>query len=274
MKSFNLSEFEYMLMNEEKSKVTISKYLHDVKVFLAWVGDAELNKILMQRWRDALEEAEYGPRSINSMLASVNAYLRFIGREDCRIRQLKLQQRAYTDPEKELTWPEYLRLLKAAEKKPRLYMAIQTMCSTGIRVSELRFFTVKAVKKGVITVKCKCKIRDIMLQRDLKKKILGYAKSQGIVSGPIFRTKSGKPLNRSNIWTDMKKLCAEAGISSAKVFPHNLRKLFARKYYKGNKDISKLADLLGHSYIETTRIYIITSGKEHMRQLERMKMVV
>ncbi len=274
MKLENLNEFKSMLLNEEKSTISIEKYLRDVKAFFTWAGEAELSKELMLQWRKAMCDQNYSARSVNSMLASIHAYLRFIGRNDCRIRQLKLQKRAYADPEQELTWAEYLRLLKAAEKKPRLYTLLQTICSSGIRVSELRYFTVSAVKKGIITVNCKRKFRDIMIQRDLRKLLLDYAKKQGIVAGPIFLTRSGKPLNRSNIWAEMKKLCAIAHVSPRKVYPHNLRKLFARKHYKETRDLAKLADMLGHSSVDTTRIYIIDSGKEHLRQLERLKLVV
>lgn len=183
-------------------------------------------------------------------------------------------EKTYCASEKELTKEEYFRILEAAKQDVRLYFVMQTICGTGIRVSELRYFTVEAVKQAEITINCKSKIRTILVPQKLRKLLIQYAKRNGIHSGPIFVTRNGNPLNRSNIWAQMKKLCERAGVSSSKVFPHNLRKLFARSFYKVEKDIAKLADVLGHSRIDTTRIYIMTTGNEHRKQIERLGLVV
>ena len=208
------------------------------------------------------------------MLAGVNSYLRFLGRDDCRVRGLKSQRELYCAEARELTKDEYLRLLAASEKRPRLHLLLQTICGTGIRVSELRFFTVEAAQRGEVEVSAKGKRRVVLLPARLRKKLLNYARKNGITNGVIFRTRSGQPLDRSNIWAEMKSLCEAAKVLSSKVFPHNLRKLFARSFYELEKDIAKLADVLGHSSVNTTRIYIMTSGSEHRRLLERMRLVI
>ena len=227
----------------------------------------------MIQWKESLLSAGYQVRSINSMLASVNAWLRFLGRTDCHVRNLRIQHQVYSSPEMELKKTDYEKLLKAAEKKPRLYVLMQTICCTGIRVSEVRYFTVEAVKKGEVVVRCKAKTRPILLTGKLRKLLLAYAKANQIRQGCIFCTKSGKPLDRSNIWSEMKKLCGEAGVAPEKVFPHNLRKLFARIYYHAYRDLAKLADILGHSSLNTTRIYIMSTGEEHRKQLEAVNFV-
>ena len=193
---------------------------------------------------------------------------------DCKVKNIKVQRQTYCAEEKELTKAEYFRLLKASQNRPQLNMVLQTICGTGIRVSELRFFTIEAVKHGEVTVSCKSKTRIILLPGKLKKLLLDYAKKNGIRSGAIFITRNGKPLNRSNIWAQMKGLCEAAGVKPAKVFPHNLRKLFARTFYGIEKDIAKLADILGHSSIDTTRIYIMSTGIEHRRKIERLGLVI
>lgn len=221
-----------------------------------------------------LQFKKYAVRSINSMLASLNSLLDFLGWSDCRVKALKQQKQVYCAEEKELSRAEYMRLLQAAQSKPRLQLVMQTICGTGIRVSELQFFTVEAVKHGEAVVHCKGKTRTILIPGKLRKRLLDYAQKQKIRSGAIFITRNGKPLNRSHIWAQMKALCEEAGVTSGKVFPHNLRKLFAQTFYGIEKDIAKLADILGHSSIDTTRIYIITTGTEHRRKMERMKLVI
>ena len=208
------------------------------------------------------------------MLASVNSLFRFLGWSDIRVKSLKVQRQTYCAEEKELSKAEYLRLLRAAAKKPQLRLILETICGTGIRVSELRFFTVEAVRRGAITVHCKSKIRTILLPGKLRKKLQAYAQERGISSGGIFVMRNGAPLNRSGIWARMKSLCGEARVSPGKVFPHNLRKLFARTFYRTEKDIAKLADILGHSSIDTTRIYIMTTGTEHRRKLDCLGLVV
>ncbi|MBO6041440.1 MAG: tyrosine-type recombinase/integrase [Oscillospiraceae bacterium] len=268
-----LSGFRDHLLREEKSPVTVRKYVHDVGAFFAFAQEQPLSKELLLEWKRALQQEGRALSSINSMLASVNSYLRYAGREDCRVRYLRAQREVYCAEDRELTEKEYRRLLAAAEKKPRLHLLLQTICSTGIRISELRFFTVQAVLGGEVTVRCKEKTRRILLPRELRRRLLDYARESEIASGAIFRTRGGRELDRSDVWKEMKALCAEAGVDPRKVYPHNLRKLFARSFYALDRDIARLADLLGHSSINTTRIYVMTSAREHMRQLDRMNLL-
>ena len=228
----NLAAFEAHLRSDEKSIHTIEKYLRDARAFRAFAGEEPVTKETVVQYKESLVSAGYTVESINSMLASVNSLLRFLGWEDCRVRCLRTQKKMYCPEEKELTKEEYLRLLEAARQKPRLFLILETICATGIRVSELRYFTVEAVSSGEITVQCKNKTRSILVPGKLRKKLLTYTKKNGIRSGVIFCTRSGRPLDRSNIWSDMKKLCATAHVQESKVFPHNLRKLFARTFYK------------------------------------------
>ena len=208
------------------------------------------------------------------MLASLNSLLDFLEWTYCKVKTLRCQRQTYCSEDKELSKAEYMRLLEASRQQEQLNLVIQTICGTGIRVSELRYFTVEAVSRGEITVQCKNKTRTILVPGKLKKLLLNYAKRCGIHDGVIFITKHGKPLDRSNIWAQMKRLCTAAGVNPSKVFPHNLRKLFARTFYGIEKDIAKLADILGHSSINTTRIYIMTTGTEHSRKIERLGLVV
>lgn len=268
-----ISEFQQYLIKEEKSAATVEKYLRDVRAFLAFVGAAAVTKDQMLAYKNHLSERHYAARSINSMLASLNSLLEFLGWEDCRVKSLKLQRQTYCAEDRELTKEEYMRLLDTAGNQPRLKLVLQTICGTGIRVSELKYFTVEAVRRGEIVVQCKGKTRTILLPGKLKKLLLNYAKKEKILSGIIFVTKNGRPLNRSNIWAQMKRLCEAAGVKASKVFPHNLRKLFARTFYGIEKDIAKLADILGHSSINTTRIYIMSTGTEHRRKIERLGLV-
>ena len=269
-----LNEYERFLYREEKSDATIKKYLRDVHSFLLWKKERELCKDLVIQWKDYLTESGYSVRSINSMLASVHHYLVFLGREECRVRILKLQPRIFTRPEQELDREDYLKLLNAARQKPRLYLILQTISATGIRVSELKCFTVEAVRRGEVMVNSKKKSRPVLIPRKLRAELLRYAGRYGITEGIIFRTRNGRPVDRSNIWAEMKKLAKSAGVILTKVYPHNLRKLFARSFYEIKKDIAKLADVLGHSSIETTRIYIMTRGGEHEEILNQMNMVL
>ena len=209
-----------------------------------------------------------------SLLLSVNRFLDFLGRADCKVKNLRCQRRIYCSEEKELTKAEYLRLLAASQKKKRLNLILQTICSTGIRISELKYFTLEAVRRGEISVKCKSKIRTILIPSKLRKLLLSYAQQRSIYSGPIFITRNGNPVDRSNIWTQMKQICKSANVNPSKVFPHNLRKLFARTFYSLEKDIAKLADILGHGSLETTRIYIISTGNEHRRKIEKLGLVI
>ena len=239
-----------------------------------FVGSNQVTKELVVAWKKKLVEQGYAVRSINSMLASVNSFLGFLGWNDCKVKNIRLQHQTYCAEDRELTKTEYLRLLEASRKNEQLNLVIQTICGTGIRVSELRYFSVEEVRHGEITVNCKNKTRKILVPGKLRKLLLNYAKKKHITTGAIFVGKSGKPLDRSNIWRQMKRLCKTAGVKGSKVFPHNLRKLFARTFYGIEKDIAKLADILGHSSINTTRIYIMTTGSEHRRKIERLGLVI
>lgn len=265
--------FDY-LIREEKSNATCEKYLRDVRVFCLFTGSSRVTKELVVAWKKKLVAQGYAVRSINSMLASINGFLGFLGWYDCKVKNIRLQRQTYCAEEKELTKAEYLRLLETSRKNEQLNLVLQTICGTGIRVSELRYFTVEAVRRGEVTVNCKSKTRTILVPGKLKKLLLNYAKQKHITVGAIFIGKSRKPLDRSSIWRQMKQLCKAAGVKESKVFPHNLRKLFARTFYGIEKDIAKLADILGHSSINTTRIYIMTTGAEHRRKIEQLGLVV
>lgn len=270
-----LREFEDYLVCEERSNATIEKYLHDMRTFYEFVGDREVVKSIVLDYKNALITT-HTVTSANSMIAAVNFFFRFFGWYDLCVKQYKIQKSAFCPEEKELTKAEYIRLVQASRKKgnERLNLIIQTICGTGIRVSELQYITVEAVKKGEAFVNCKGKNRRIFIVEELRKKLLRYIKERGIQSGAIFITKNGKNISRHNIWRDMKALCKDAGVSSTKVFPHNLRHLFARTFYGIEKDIAKLADILGHTSINTTRIYIITTATEHKRKMENMRLII
>ena len=269
-----LRSYHQYLLREEKSTATVEKYLRDVRAFAFYAGESEITKEVVLEYKRELQEKEYAVRSINSMLASLNSFLIYMGWTDCKVKSFKLQRQVYCAEEKELTKAEYERLLKAAEKNEQLRLVMQTICGTGIRVSELKFFTVEAVSRGEVIVNCKAKTRTILIPGKQRKRLLDYARKQKIRSGVIFLTRNGKPLDRKTIWAQMKGLCKAAGVNPSKVFPHNLRKLFARTFYGIEKDIAKLADILGHSSIDTTRIYIMTTGTEHRRKIERLGLVV
>ncbi len=269
-----ICEFGNYLRCEEKSAATQEKYLRDVQTFCKYTSGNEISKELVVDWKKHLVEQGYAVRSINSMLASVNCLLEFLGLSNCKVKNIRMQRQTYCAEDKELTKAEYLRLLQVSKKNEQLNLVIQTICGTGIRVSELQYFSVEAVRYGEVTVDCKNKTRTILVPGKLKNLLLNYAKRHGITAGAIFVTRTGKSLNRSNIWAAMKKLCEAAGVKATKVFPHNLRKLFARTFYGIEKDIAKLADILGHSSINTTRIYIMTTGFEHRRKIERLGLVV
>ena len=271
-----LDSFRRYLMTEEKSSATVSKYVRDVCAFLAFLGERKISRECVIDYKKKLITEGYAVRSINSMLASLNCFLDFTDRSDCKVKSLKLQKEIYRSEEKELTKAEYERLCRTAERKGkgRLCMLLQTVCGTGIRVSELPFITVEAVKSGEARVTCKGKTRTVFLVKALRQKLLRYAASKGIRSGCIFITRTGAPLDRTDIWREMKNLCTEAEVNPKKVFPHNLRHLFARVFYSMEKDIAKLADILGHSSINTTRIYIISTGNEHRQRMENMHLIL
>lgn len=261
------------LFAEEKSRITIEKYIRDVRRFARHLGRDSVTKESVIAYKQQLLDRGYALRSVNSMLAALNHFLVFCGRPECRVRLCRIQREIYQKVERELSKSEYLRLLQAAERNRRLWLLMQTICATGIRVSELQYFTVEAVERGEIIVACKNKNRKILIPGKLQKLLLHYARSAGITGGIIFRTRSGRPMDRSNIWSAMKQLCSWAKVDPGKVFPHNLRKLFARTFYNLEKDIAKLADVLGHSSINTTRIYIMTTGREHRKQLEQLRLL-
>lgn len=271
-----IQAFQEHLVLDEKSNVTVEKYVRDAHAFFAFAGGQEITKRLVILYKNSLIDKGYAPRSVNSMLASLNSLLRFFGWQDCTVRNMKLQKQIYCPAEKALTKSEYMRLLKAAkqENKTRLYFVLQAVCGTGIRISELKYFTVESLRQGDISVFCKNKTRHILIPKKLRKMLLQFAKNEGIRCGVIFRTKNGKPLDRSNVWAEMKKLCVAARVDPQKVFPHNLRKLFARTFYRAEKDIAKLADILGHASVNTTRIYIVETGNEHRKRIERLGLVV
>ena len=270
----DLERFRRQLLQEEKSTATIEKYLRDARAFLLFIGEKVVAKEEIIAYKQYLLEKGYAIRSINSMLAALNHLLEFLGWPDLKVKHVRTQRQTYCEEEKELTKAEYLRLLEAAKDKPQLQLVLQTICGTGIRVSELKYFTKEAVSKGCVTVRCKGKSRTILIPGGLKKLLLWYVQQQNMNSGPIFVTGNGRPLDRSNIWSQMKRLCGDAHVNPSKVFPHNLRKLFARTFYGIEKDIAKLADILGHGSIDTTRIYIMSTGTEHRRKIERLGLVL
>jgi integrase/recombinase XerD len=270
-----IAEFKEHLILEERSEITVEKYIRDVKAFTAYTQNTSITKETVIAYKKHLQE-NYAVRSVNSMLASINSLFAFLGWHELKVKSLKLQQQVFCPEDKELTKAEYARLCRTAERKhnERLNLILQTICGTGIRVSELQFITVEAVKQGEAVVNCKAKTRSVFIVRELKQKLLRYAAEQNIKSGMIFVTRTGKPISRTNIWREMKALCEESNVNPGKVFPHNLRHLFARVFYGIEKDIAKLADILGHSSINTTRIYIISTGTEHRQRMENMHLIM
>ncbi len=269
-----IEAFERYLISEERSSFTIEKYIRDAHRFAGFADGREITRELSVAYKQKLVADGYTVRSINSMLSAINSLLGFLDRKDLQVRKLKLQKAIFCPKEKELTKDEYIRLFEAAEDDRRLQLILETICGTGIRVSELSYFTVEAVCGGEVIVSCKNKTRIILIPEKLRKLLLMYCGDEGIKSGIIFRTRTGKPLDRSNICRNMKALCGKAGVDEAKVSPHSLRKLFARTFYSKEKDIAKLADILGHSSIETTRIYIMATESEHRKKIEQLGLVI
>lgn len=267
-------EFIQWLRTEERSEGTIEKYVRDVSNFGAWLEVREISKESITEWKEHLLSENYAPVTINSMLASVNTFCRFLGL-DCKVKFLRIQKKLFREKDRELSKHEYEKLIETAEKqdKKRLALLIETIGATGIRVSEVQYITVEAAKCGRTQISLKGKIRDILLPGKLCRKLIKYARRNGIKAGAIFITKNGNPMSRKLIWAEMKAICEKAGVAASKVFPHNLRHLFARIFYKATRDIAKLADILGHSSIETTRIYLLSTGEEHARQLELLGLV-
>lgn len=267
--------FAASLRREEKSAATVEKYRREARRFALWLEGRAVTKELARSYKAALAEERTGA-GVNGAVAALNSLFGFLGLEACRLKSVRVQRQAFRDEGRELTEAEYRRLLSAAEARGnrRLLLVMEALCATGIRVGELRFFTVEAVRRGRAEVRGKGKVRTVFLPGKLQKALLRYAKERGIAGGPVFVTRSGRPLDRSNIWSDMKRLCRAARVPEGKVFPHNLRHLFARTYYALEKDIVRLADILGHSSVNTTRIYTMESGAAHRRQLEKMKLVI
>ena len=271
----SLRAYAAWLLGEERSRATVEKYRRDTADFAAWLGAAPLTRSSAAGWKRALQGRGLKPATVNAKLAAVNGLLKFLGRGDCKARLLRLQRRVFRDSGRQLTRAEYGRLVSAAQaRRPRLALLLQTICGTGVRVSEVAFITVEAARRGRADVALKGKVRTILLPGKLCRKLLAYARQQKIASGAIFRTESGHALSRKTIWAEMKSLCRAARVEPGKVFPHNLRHLFAVEYYRACRNLVQLADILGHSSIETTRIYLLTDGAEHARRLEHLGLVV
>ena len=268
-------QFEDYLRHDEREESTIEAYLRSLTRFAEWADGRAVTKELAMEWKAALAEAGYRPISVNAMLAAVNKFFICMGREDCKVKYLKLQRQMFRKSEKDLSKEEYQRLVQAAREKGdlRMELILETICATGIRVGELKYITVEAVRAGVAEIALKGKIRTILLPHRLCRKLQKYAKQQKIASGKLFLTQDGLPGSRQSIWTRMKALCEAAGVERSKAFPHNLRSLFARSFYGSCHDVVRLADVLGHSSIETTRIYLMSTGKEYIRQLDKLGLV-
>ena len=263
------------LKQEERALATLEKYLRDVRAFALWMDGEAVTREAVTGWKERLLTERRAPSTVNAALSALNGLFRFLGWEGCRARFVKVQRRLFRDPARELTRPDYDRLIATAQERGqnRLALLMETICATGIRVSEVRYITVEAAKAGRAEIALKGKIRVILIPGKLCRKLLKYAKKNKTVSGEIFLTGNGNSMSRRQIWAEMKRLCKYAGVEPSRVFPHNLRHCFAVAFYRACKDIAKLADVLGHSSIETTRIYLLTSGAEHQRQLERLGLV-
>ena len=271
-----IQSFAADLRQCERSRGTIEKYTRDIRAFAAWLGGQEVTRECAAAWKQALQERDYAPATVNAMLIALNRFFAFLGWQDCRVKLLKVQRQLFRSAERDLSREEYLRLIETAqaEGKERLALLMETICATGIRVSEVRYITVEAARQGRAEISLKGKIRTILLPGKLCRKLLKYAKRQKTASGEIFLTRNGTGLSRRQIWAEMKAICRAAGVAASKVFPHNLRHLFARTFYRVTRDVAKLADVLGHSSIETTRIYLISTGAEHLRQLGRLQLIL
>ncbi len=268
--------FRGYLTERECAGTTVAKYMHDVGMLVSFCGGEIADKATLIAFKEHLQERGYAASSVNSMLAAVNRFVAFLGCPEWRLRYLKIPRSAFCGQERELTQRDYERLVNAARESgnERLALLVQTLCATGIRVSEVRAVTVESLKTGRAEIRCKGRIRTILLPKKLCGVLAAYCKKRTIQSGCVFVTRTGKPLDRSNIWKMMKHLAARARVTREKVFPHNLRHLFARTYYKAYKDIVRLADILGHASIDTTRIYTIRTGTEQQRQIERLPLLI
>lgn len=270
-----IEQFEAYLHKEERSNGTVDNYIRNVRELAAWLAGQAVTKEQLVAWKDALQAKRLQPTTVNAKLAAIGCFLRVMGWQDCQVRFLRVQRRVFREKEKELTREEYEKLLAAAQQQgsERLALLLETICATGVRVSEVQYITVEAARRGRADVTMKGKIRTILIPNKLCRKLLKYAKQTKTASGKIFLTRNGTALSRKQIWAEMKSLCQAAGVSPGKVFPHNLRHLFATVFYRACHDIVKLADVLGHSRIETTRIYLVTTGFEYAKQLEQLGLV-
>lgn len=270
-----VAAFAQELYQDERSASTIEKYRRNVQAFAIWLNRREVSGEAAIAWKQYLIDKRYSPTTINSKVIAVNRFLHYMGWYDCKIRTLKLQRRLFREENRELTKAEYEHLIETALElgKQRIALLMETICATGIRVSEVQYITVEAAKRGKAEISLKGKIRTILMPQKLCRKLLKYAKKQKTVSGEIFLTRSGTGLSRKQIWAEMKAICKQAGVTASKVFPHNLRHLFARTFYKVCRDVAKLADVLGHSSIETTRIYLISTSAEHEKLLNSLRLV-
>ena len=275
MTTEQLHSFRAYLRDEERSAATVEKYLCEVTQFAAWLNNTEVTKSAVAEWKEHLLSEGYEPSTVNGKLTALDRFFDFMGWSDCKVKHLKLQRKLFRDDSRELTREEYERLIAAAKEsgRERLALLMESICGTGIRVSEVQYLTVKAARAGKAEIRLKGKVRTILIPGKLCKKLLKYAKKQKIASGEIFLTRGGKSLSRKQIWAEMKALCKKTGVAPGKVFPHNLRHLFARTFYRVCRDVAKLADVLGHSSIETTRIYLISTGAEHAKTLDMLRLV-
>lgn len=270
-----LAEYRKHLIQEERSAATVEKYTRDAGEFQRWLGGGSVTKAAAVRWKEELLSRGLVPTTVNAKLSALNSLFRYLGWDECRVRLLKIQRRVFREAGRELRREEYFRLLETARSlgKERLALLMEAICSTGIRVSEVRYLTVEAACMGRTEVRLKGKVRTILLPGKLCRKLLKYARKQKTASGELFLTRGGQSISRKEIWREMKELCLRAGVEPTKVFPHNLRHLFATAFYRASRDIVKLADMLGHSSIETTRIYLLSTGWEHARYLEQMRLI-
>ena len=269
-----LAAFARQLGEEERSPATLEKYLREVRQFAAFLGGREVTRDLAAAWREELS-ARQSPATVNGKLTALDRLLAFLGWEDCRVKHLRVQRQLFRDSARELSREEYARLVETARRlgRGRLSLLMETICATGIRVSEVRYITAEAVREGRTEIALKGKIRTILLPGKLCRKLEKYARQKKITSGELFLTRSGRPMSRKQIWAEMPGVCRAAGVAPSKVFPHNLRHLFARCFYRVSRDVAKLADVLGHSSIETTRIYLISTGAEHARTLDQLRLI-
>ncbi|MGN1028240.1 MAG: tyrosine-type recombinase/integrase [Faecousia sp.] len=275
LEKHNIPAYGRYLYEQERSCATVEKYLRSLERFYAWLPeDKSVDKVTVIAYKETLSK-RHVPAGVNTILAALNGFFRYMDWLDCTVRSLHIQRRVFSDPETELSREEYFRLVRAAQEKKddRLALLLQLLASTGIRVSEIRYVTAEALANNRVEICLKGKIRTILLPGKLRQKLQKYQRQQKIRSGPIFRTRTGRAIDRREVWAQMKQLCQAAGVNAGKVFPHNLRHLFARSFYQERKDIVKLADVLGHSNIETTRIYLLSSGQEHQQVLDNLRLI-